>query len=261
MRPSTSHGRFGQRTALVVGGGSGIGWATALRIAGEGGRIVLADLPVANPSDRAAELPGSGHFGLACDVLDQQSVDRALEIVASRVKDLHAIAHVAGGDVEHGRFETIDDTTWRKMFELNLLGPVRVLRTFIPLLRRKNSETPGAAATVVSSINASLTLGSEPYAAAKAGLSPLVANLAAQYGPEGLRFNALSPGTIRTRVWEDQGGPDHLSPAYPLQRVGEPADIASALAFLCSDDASFITGQTLTVDGGLSIQSSFHALS
>jgi meso-butanediol dehydrogenase / (S,S)-butanediol dehydrogenase / diacetyl reductase len=260
MRPSTSHGRFEQRTVLVVGGASGIGWATAQRIADEGGRVAVADLPSAGPEERAAELSGGGHLGLPIDVLDQESVDRALGLVSSRVSTLHAIAHVAGGDVEHGRFETIDDATWRLMFELNLLGPVRVLRAFIPLLKRKDAESPGSAFAVVSSINASLALGSEPYSAAKAGLSPLVANLAAQYGPVGLRFNALSPGTTRTRVWDDQGGPDHLSPAYPLERVGEPSDIAAALAFLCSDDSSFITGQTLAVDGGLSVQSPFRTL-
>jgi NAD(P)-dependent dehydrogenase (short-subunit alcohol dehydrogenase family) len=107
---------------------------------------------------------------------------------------------------------------------------------------------------VVSSINAELTLGSEPYSAAKAGLRPLVANLAAELGPAGIRVNAVAPGTIRTRVWDAQGGPDRLAHLYPLGRVGEPEDVAAALAFLCSPDAAWITGHVLPVDGGLSVR-------
>lgn len=260
MSISSHRRRFEGRTVLVVGGTTGIGWATAQRIASEGGRVVLADMGTTNPEDRVAELPGEAHLGVVCDVLSQESVQCALDAISLRVGALHGLVHVAGGDVPHGDFETIDDETWRLMFELNFLGPVRLLRAAIPLMARRSADPSvevGAAAVVVSSINATLSLGSEPYSAAKAALGPLVGNLAAQYGPQGLRFNALAPGTIRTRVWDDQGGPDHLAPNYPLQRVGEPSDVAAALAFLCSDDSSFITGQTLTVDGGLSVQSPF----
>lgn len=260
MSTSTHRRRFEGRTVLVVGGTTGIGWATAQRIASEGGRVALADLDATNPGERVAELPGESHIGVECDVLNQDAVQRALDDIALRVGTLHGLVHVAGGDVAHGDFETIDDETWRLMFELNFLGPVRVLRAFIPLLARRRPEASldlGGAVVLVSSINSMLSLGSEPYSAAKAALGPLVGNLAAHYGPQGLRVNALAPGTIRTRVWDAQDGPDHLAPNYPLQRVGEPSEVAAALAFLCSDDSSFITGQTLTVDGGLSVQSPF----
>jgi NAD(P)-dependent dehydrogenase (short-subunit alcohol dehydrogenase family) len=86
---------------------------------------------------------------------------------------------------------------------------------------------------------------------------PLIANLAAEHGPRGVRINAVAPGTVRTRVWDAQGGPDRLADRYPLRRVGEPADIAAAIAFLCSADAAWITGHVLPVDGGLSIRSAF----
>ena len=104
----------------------------------------------------------------------------------------------------------------------------------------------------VSSINAFTALGSESYSSAKAGLTSLTGNLAASLAKDGIRVNAVAPGTIRTRVWDAQvGGADRLVPLYPLGRVGEPEDIAAAIAFLASRDAAWITGHTLPVDGGL----------
>jgi NAD(P)-dependent dehydrogenase (short-subunit alcohol dehydrogenase family) len=104
----------------------------------------------------------------------------------------------------------------------------------------------------VSSVNAFTALGSEAYSSAKAALTSLTGNLAASLGHDGIRVNAVAPGTIRTRVWDSQvGGADRLAPLYPLGRVGEPEDVAGAIAFLASSDAAWITGQTLPVDGGL----------
>ena len=108
------------------------------------------------------------------------------------------------------------------------------------------------AIVTVSSINAFTALGSESYSSAKAGLTSLTGNLAASLARDGIRVNAVAPGTIRTRVWDGQeGGADRLEPLYPLGRVGEPEDVAGAIAFLASRDAAWITGHTLPVDGGL----------
>jgi NAD(P)-dependent dehydrogenase (short-subunit alcohol dehydrogenase family) len=109
---------------------------------------------------------------------------------------------------------------------------------------------------VVGSVNGLLPFGDETYSAAKAALVSLVTNLAADWGPAGVRVNLVAPGTIRTRVWDSQpGGADRLRGLYPLGRVGEPADVAAAIAFLASADADWITGVTLPVDGGLSVGS------
>jgi meso-butanediol dehydrogenase / (S,S)-butanediol dehydrogenase / diacetyl reductase len=119
----------------------------------------------------------------------------------------------------------------------------------IPYLRR---STMSPAIVTVSSINAFTALGSEAYSSAKAGLTSLTGNLAASLAHDGIRVNAVAPGTIRTRVWDAQvGGADRLEPLYPLGRVGEPEDVAGAIAFLASSDAAWITGHTLPVDGGL----------
>jgi meso-butanediol dehydrogenase / (S,S)-butanediol dehydrogenase / diacetyl reductase len=108
------------------------------------------------------------------------------------------------------------------------------------------------AIVTVSSINAFTALGSEAYSSAKAGLTSLTGNLAASLAHDGIRVNAVAPGTIRTRVWDGQeGGADRLVALYPLGRVGEPEDVAGAIAFLASSDAAWITGHTLPVDGGL----------
>jgi NAD(P)-dependent dehydrogenase (short-subunit alcohol dehydrogenase family) len=125
---------------------------------------------------------------------------------------------------------------------------MRCIRAALPQLRRR----PAAAIVSITSVNGLAAFGEEAYSSAKAGLSLLTRNLAVKLGPEGIRVNTVAPGTVRTRVWDGQsGGADRLRPLYPLGRVGEPSDIAAAVAFLASDDASWITGVTLPVDGGV----------
>jgi NAD(P)-dependent dehydrogenase (short-subunit alcohol dehydrogenase family) len=185
------------------------------------------------------------------DVTDRSSVDQAVDRAAAELGGIDTLVNVAGGDVEHGTFEETDDEVWTRVLELNLLGVVRCCRSAIPHLRR---STLNPAIVTVSSINAFTPLGSEAYSSAKAGLTSLTGNLAASLAHDGIRVNAVAPGTIRTRVWDGQeGGADRLQPLYPLGRVGEPEDIAGAVAFLASSDAAWITGHTLPVDGGLLI--------
>jgi len=245
-------GRFDGAAALVTGGAHGIGRACAVRLADEGARVAVMDVDEGAAHDVVSQLAQLGrgpHLAVQMDVTDRLSVDQAIPGAAGELGQVDTLVNVAGGDVEHGPFEDTDDEVWTRVLELNLIGVVRCCRSAIPHLRR-SSLSP--AIVTVSSINAFTALGSESYSSAKAALTSLTGNLAASLARDGIRVNAVAPGTIRTRVWDSQeGGADRLEPLYPLGRVGEPEDVAGAIAFLASRDAAWITGHTLPVDGGL----------
>jgi meso-butanediol dehydrogenase/(S,S)-butanediol dehydrogenase/diacetyl reductase len=243
--------RFDGAGVVVTGAAHGIGRACAERLADEGARVAILDLDGTAAEQAAQQLPGGldRHVALQVDVTSSSSVDQAVAEAAQRLGHIDVLVNVAGGDTEHGRFEAIDDEVWTRMLDLNLLGVVRCCRAAIPHLRRSEQA---AAIVTVSSVNALLALGSEPYSSAKAGLGSLTVNLAADLAADGIRVNAVAPGTIRTRVWDGQEGrADRMTSLYPLGRVGQPADVAAAVAFLASPDAAWITGHMLPVDGGL----------
>jgi len=244
MQPGTR--RFDGSVVLVTGAAHGIGRACAIRFATEGAHVVVADLDGQEVEEVVQQLPGKGHRAVTLDVTQPQSVAQVL--AAASTEGLDVLVNVAGGDTHHGSFDDTADEVWLRMTQLNLLRVVRCCRAAIPHLRR---STNNASIINVSSVNALTALGSEPYSAAKAGVVSLTANLALTLGPDNIRVNGVAPGTIRTRVWDDQeGGAERLTSLYPLGRIGEPDDVAAAVAFLASTDAGWITGHTLPVDGG-----------
>ncbi len=242
-------------TAMVTGGAHGIGRACAHRLAHEGARVVVADLDTDVARTVVEELVADGASGAArhrpihLDVTSAASVDEAVAQSVEALGGLDVVVNVAGGSFAHPPFGDTGDEVWVRMLDLNLLGTVRVCRAAAPHLRR---STRHPAIVNISSVNGLTALGDEPYSAAKAALTSLTANLAVHLAPDGVRVNAVAPGTVRTRVWDDQpGGADRLLGLYPLRRVGEPEDIAAAVAFLASADAAWVTGHTLPVDGGM----------
>jgi meso-butanediol dehydrogenase/(S,S)-butanediol dehydrogenase/diacetyl reductase len=248
---TTGLGRFIDSLVLVTGAGHGIGQACATRLAAEGARVAVIDLDLRAAREVSAGLPGGAcrHLAVGMDVTSRSSVDGAVERVADEFGGIDVVVNVAGGDLAHGPFEEISDETWLQLLELNLVGVARVCRKSIPFLRRSDRSP---AIVTVGSINAYVALGSEPYSSAKAGLTALTQNLALYLATDGVRVNAVAPGTIRTRVWDSQeGGAEQMLPLYPLGRVGDPDDVAGAVAFLASTDAAWITGHTLPVEGGL----------
>lgn len=248
MDVTTPLARFTGSVALVTGAGHGIGRATALRLHAEGAAVVVADVDLAAAREVAAAGPERLH-AVACDVTDRESVDAAVAATVERFGALDHLALVAGGAEPLPDLVDLPDEALARAFDLNLLGTVRCVRAAIPSLR---ASTRGPSVVMTSSVNGLAAFGDVAYSSAKAALPNLAANLATQLGPDGIRVNVVAPGTIRTRVWDAQPGRlEALRAIYPLGRVGEPEEVAAAIAFLCSADASFVTGVTLPVEGGV----------
>lgn len=243
--------RFEGRFAFVTGAAHGIGRAVVLRLAREGATVTVTDVDLEAAERVAAEAEqlGAASVALACDVTDGASVDASVAASMAQFGRLNVLINVAGGGVVEPPFEATEDAIWQRQIELNLVGVMRCVRAALPHLL---ASPAGGNVVTIGSVNGLSAFGGYPYSAAKAGLQSLTQNFAAEYGRRGLRFNLIAPGTIRTRVWDDQPGTlDRLTKLYPLGRVGEPEDIASAVAFLASDDAAWITGVVLPVDGGI----------
>jgi NAD(P)-dependent dehydrogenase (short-subunit alcohol dehydrogenase family) len=239
--------RFENRSVFVTGAGHGIGRAIALRLASEGAAVAVADLDAAAAEGVAREI-GDNAIAIFCDVLSRTSVEEGIAAHAARFGGIDALVCAAGGDY-HPPAGVGDEEHWNRIVDLNLDSVMRCLRAALPHLERSKH---GGNAVLIGSINGIAAFGGYPYSAAKAGLQNLVLNLTADYSQRGLRFNVVAPGTIRTRVWDNQQETlDRVAKVYPLGRVGEPEDIAAAVAFLASDDASWITGITLPVEGGI----------
>ncbi|QGN32760.1 SDR family NAD(P)-dependent oxidoreductase [Microlunatus sp. Gsoil 973] len=239
--------RFENQVAFVTGAANGIGAATARRLHQEGATVVIADREEDAGRAVAAAL-GDRAMYVRCDVRDRASVDAAVAATRDAYGRLDQLIAVAGGSAVMPPLEELPDQLWDDLVDLNLTGVMRCVRAALPLL----VDSDRAAVVMVSSVNGLAAFGEEPYAAAKAGLPNLAMNLAVRYGPQRIRFNVVAPGTVRTRVWEPQErNLEGMAQLYPLGRVGEPEDIAAAIAFLASDDAGWITGITLPVDGGV----------
>jgi len=243
--------RFEGRVAFVTGGGHGIGRATALRLAREGAAVTVADLDVPAAERVASEVmdAGGSAFAVRCDVTERAAVDASVGESVARFGRLDVLVNTAGGDTPAPPFAEASDEVWERQLDLNLIGVARCIRAALPHLL---ASPHGGNIVIIGSINGLAAFSGYPYSAAKAGLQILTKNLAATYGRRGLRCNLVAPGTVRTRVWDNQPGAlERLAKSYPLGRVGEPEDIAAAVAFLASDDAAWITGTILPVEGGI----------
>ncbi|GAA0370180.1 SDR family NAD(P)-dependent oxidoreductase [Actinoallomurus spadix] len=229
---------------VVTGGGAGIGRAIALRFGAEGARVVVADVDAASAGRTAGEVPGA--LPVAVDVTDRESVRAALADLSVDV-----LVNNAGGATD-AAFETLPEDAWDRDVNLCLKGTFLCTQAVLPAMLRRG----GGAIVNVASVNGITHLGNEAYSAAKAGVLSLTRSVAARYGPAGIRCNAVAPGTIRTNAWDERerhspGVLDRVAGWYPLRRVGTPDDVAAAVLFLASDEAAWISGATLPVDGGL----------
>ncbi|MGP3636010.1 SDR family NAD(P)-dependent oxidoreductase [Streptomyces sp. 24-1644] len=249
--PAPATARFDGYSVLITGAGQGIGAATARRLAAEGAAVLVTDLDGARAEHAAAEIRSSGGraHSLPCDVGDRSAVEAAVAHAVATFGRLDVLvnnAYSAGTDAP--LFEDETDEVWQRDLDISLSGPFRCSRAALPHL-----VASGRGAIVsIGSVNGEQDFGGHAYSAAKAGLAGLTRTLAGHAAPRGVRVNLVAPGTVRTDAWAGREAQlDTLSALYPLGRVGEPDDIAAAVAFLASRDASWITGTTLRVDGGL----------
>ncbi|WP_328920614.1 MULTISPECIES: SDR family NAD(P)-dependent oxidoreductase [unclassified Streptomyces] len=247
----TGDSRFDGYGVLITGAGQGIGAATARRLAGEGARVLVTDLDGDRAEHTAAAIRKTGATAeaLPCDVGDRTAVEAAVARAVEAFGTLDVLVNNAYRCTpDTPLFEDEPDDVWQGDLDATLTGPYRCARAALPHL-----VASGRGAIVnIGSVNGEQDFGNHAYSAAKAGLGSLTRTLAGHAGPRGVRVNLVAPGTIRTDAWAGRDLElDRVSAVYPLGRVGEPDDIAAAVAFLASRDAAWITGTTLRVDGGL----------
>ncbi|MFF3378822.1 SDR family NAD(P)-dependent oxidoreductase [Streptomyces sp. NPDC002680] len=247
----TSTRRFEGYGVLVTGAARGIGAATARRLAEEGARVLVTDvdLDAAERTAVALRERGLAAEAFVCDVADRASAEAAVERAVASFGSLDVLVNNAYGctpDVP--LFEDQLDETWDRDLDLTLTGAYRCCRAALPHL-----VASGRGAVVsIGSVNGVQSFGNHAYSAAKAGLASLTRTLAGHAAARGVRVNLVEPGTVRTTAWAGRDGElEALRELYPLGRIGEPEDVAAAVAFLASGDAAWITGTTLRVDGGL----------
>ncbi len=245
--------RFRDKVVIVTGSGSGIGRALAIRFASEGAKVGVVDQLGDRAQSVIAEIQESGGKAMAqhADVSSGSDVESMAATVTKELGPVDILVNNAaigeGDDVVN-----MEEQVWERDVDIVLKSVFLCSKAVLPSMIQRG----GGVIINIASVNGIIALGNEAYSAAKAGVISLTQSIAVRYGVHGVRCNAVAPGTIRTPSWEKRVDRDplvfqRLVKWYPLGRIGEPDDVANAVLFLASDEASWITGSVLCVDGGL----------
>jgi len=246
-------GRFEGRVALITGAARGIGFGIAQRFAEEGASVAVVDLDEASAADAAAKLPTKS-VGIGCNVADAASAEAAVTRCVEELGGIHVLVNNAGITRDNLLFKMTEDD-WDAVMAVHLRGPFLMTKA----AQKHFVEQKYGKVLNLSSTSALGNRGQANYSSAKMGIQGFTRTLALELGPKGVHANAIAPGFIATEMTDQTAARLKMdvdefrrlnAEHNPVRRVGEPGDIAAAAAFLCSDEASYITGQTLYVDGG-----------
>ncbi len=251
--------RFEGKTVVVTGGGGGIGGATCRRFAREGAKVAIYDLNPEAAEKVAAQIreQGGQAMALRCDISDRASVDAAVEATLAELGPIDVLVNNAGWDV-FKPFTKTEPAQWDKLIAINLTGALHMHHAVLPGMAARKA---GRIVNIASDAARVGSSGEAVYAACKGGLVAFSKTLAREHARHNITVNVVCPGPTDTALLADYkagaGNPEKLMEAFtrsiPLGRIGQPDDLPGAILFFASDDAAFVTGQVLSVSGGLTM--------
>jgi len=251
--------RFQNKTVIVTGGGGGIGGATCHRFAREGARVAVFDVNLGAAEAVAKQVLAKGGQAQAfhCDITQRPSVDTAMATVQERLGAIDVLVNNAGWDV-FKPFTKTEPAQWDKLIAINLTGALHMHHAVLPGMAARKA---GRIVNIASDAARVGSSGEAVYAACKGGLVAFSKTIAREHARHGITVNVVCPGPTDTALFADYkqgaGNPEKLMEAFtrsiPLGRIGQPDDLPGAILFFASDDAAFVTGQVLSVSGGLTM--------
>lgn len=243
------------KVAIVTGAGGSVGKVIVKRLASEGCKVVLIGRNRDRLAKAAAETGDKKNMlTVAADITKEAEVLSAIEQTIGSFDRIDILVNNAGSINDPACFHETGDDQWRDLIDTNMIGTFRMTKAVIPLMIKNK----GGSIVNISSVLGMRAIPKVPlsvYGATKAGVIMFSKSIAVEYGQHGIRSNCVCPSTIRTSLIEpylqDENAKRMLESAFPLRRIGEPEDIAGAVSYLCSDDARWVTGTVLVVDGGV----------
>lgn len=248
----TSSGRFAGMTIIVTGAGSGIGRATAMRVASEGGRVIATDVVAQRLDDLRKDIAGSQLETVVGDVSKSETIEEILRAAGERIDGLANVAGIMDAFLPPSE---VDDATWERVFSVNVTAPMRLTRAVLPLM------IAAGAGTIVNVASEAALRGSSAgaaYTASKHAIAGFTKSVAFFHGPQGIRANAVAPGAVQTNIEAPMGSDYAASLIGPLVQAvapvnAQPEQLAAAISWLLSSDSSNVNGAILPSDGGWSV--------
>jgi 3-oxoacyl-[acyl-carrier protein] reductase len=248
--------RMKDKIAIITGAGGGVGRAISKRLASEGCKVVLIGRDMMRLKKAASEIEDKrSTLTVAADITKEAEVLSAMEQTISSFDKIDILVNNAGIINDPQPFHETTDDQWKDLIDTNLIGTFRTTKAVLPIMMKNG----GGSIVNISSVLGVRAIPKVPlsvYGVTKAGLIMLTKSIAVEYGQHNIRCNCVCPSTIKSSIIEpylqDENARKMLESTFPLRKIGEPEDVASAVSYLCSEDAKWITGTVMMVDGGVS---------